>query len=36
MDFVLLVQWSSKLEQSILDDNLASSKDEGVVSSLNI
>lgn len=36
MDFVLPVQWSFKLEQSILDDNLAFSKDEGVASSLNI
>lgn len=36
MDFVLLVQWSSQLEQSILYDNLAFSKDEGVEYSLNI
>lgn len=36
VDFVFQIQWSFKLEQSILDDNLAFSKDEGVVSSLNI
>lgn len=36
VDFVLQVQWSFKPEQSIVDDNLAFSKDEEVVSSLNI
>lgn len=36
VDCVFQVQWSFKLEQRVLDDNLAFSKDEGVVSSLNI
>lgn len=36
VDCVLQVQWSFKLEQRILDDSLAFSKDEGVASSLNI